>query len=313
VADIKLFKLNDGGVAELAGQAAQIEKSLQKLFEANLETLLGIRFLATEYSTGPVHGGRIDTLGIDEDGSPIIIEYKRAISENVINQGLFYLEWLMDHRGDFQMLVQRVLGLETANNVDWSGPRLVCIAGDFTRYDVLAVKQINRNIELLRYRRFDGDLLMIEMAHTPAVSRTAPQVVTDTETPVSGSGPAKDQYISQHIAYRINNSSAELRDIYEAVAAYLAALGDDVQIKELKFYIAFKRIKNFTCLEVYPQAKTVVAYVKIDPTQVMLEKGFTRDVRNIGHFGTGDLEVVMRTMDDFEKAQPLFQRAYEGG
>jgi predicted transport protein len=189
----------------------------------------------------------------------------------------------------------------------------VCIAGDFTRYDVLAVKQINRNIELLRYRRFDGDLLMIEMAHTPAVSRTAPQVVTDTETPVSGSGPAKDQYISQHIAYRINNSSAELRDIYEAVAAYLAALGDDVQIKELKFYIAFKRIKNFTCLEVYPQAKTVVAYVKIDPTQVMLEKGFTRDVRNIGHFGTGDLEVVMRTMDDFEKAQPLFQRAYEGG
>ena len=105
--------------------------------------------------------------------------------------------------------------------------------------------------------------------------------MTDTETPVSGSGPAKDRYISQHIAYRINNSSAELRDIYEAVAAYLAALGDDVQIKELKFYIAFKRIKNFTCLEVYPQAKTVVTYVKIDPTQVMLEKGFTPETLGI--------------------------------
>ena len=80
------------------------------LFEKNLEALLGVRFLATEYSTGPVHGGRIDTLGIDEDGTPVIIEYKRSINENVINQGLFYLDWLMDHRKEFQWLVLETLG-----------------------------------------------------------------------------------------------------------------------------------------------------------------------------------------------------------
>jgi hypothetical protein len=73
MSDIKLFRIGAGGTAELAGYAAQMEKSLQHLFEANLETLLGIRFLAAEYSTGAVHGGRIDTLGLDEDDCPVII------------------------------------------------------------------------------------------------------------------------------------------------------------------------------------------------------------------------------------------------
>ena len=87
MSDIKLFSL-DGGIAhEIAGTAVVLERSLQILIENNLEALLGVRLLASEYSTGPKHGGRIDTLGIDENGSPVIIEYKRATNENVINQG----------------------------------------------------------------------------------------------------------------------------------------------------------------------------------------------------------------------------------
>ena len=62
----------------------------QGLIEKHLDELLGIKFLASEYSTGKIYGGRIDTLGIDENGCPVIIEYKRALNENVINQGLFY-------------------------------------------------------------------------------------------------------------------------------------------------------------------------------------------------------------------------------
>lgn len=133
MSDIKLFHIGHAPVRELPGAAMQVEKSLQMLFESNLEPLLGVRFLATEYSTGAVHGGRIDTLGLDEDNSPVIIEYKRAVNENVINQGLYYLDWLLDHRKEFQWLAMEKLGPEAAQAVDWSAPRLLCIAGDFTR------------------------------------------------------------------------------------------------------------------------------------------------------------------------------------
>jgi predicted transport protein len=313
MSDLKIFKLNNGSMSELSGTALQVEKSLEKTFEANLETLLGIRFLSSEHSTGPVHGGRIDTLGLDEDGCPVIIEYKRAINENVINQGLYYLDWLLDHRKEFQWLVMEQLGADTAKDVDWSAPRLLCIAGDFTRYDEHAVKQIARNIELIRYRRFEDDLLLLELVHAPKQARmTPPPNTAETVIESATQNTAADAYISQRIAYRLSQSDNKLRDLFEAIRQFLLGLGDDVQSKELKNYIAFKRLKNFACLEIYPQAKVVTAYLKVDPSSVEMTEGFLRDVSQIGHFGTGNLEVSMKTMDDFANAQPLFRRSYEG-
>ena len=79
------------------------ERVLQKIFEASLETLLGVCFVGHEFTTGDRQRGRIDTLGLDQDGYPTIIEYKKSNKENIINQGLFYLDWLVDHKGDFAL------------------------------------------------------------------------------------------------------------------------------------------------------------------------------------------------------------------
>src|SRR5947208_16532643 len=123
--DIKLFRVDPSGVAELPGHSAAVEKSLKALVEANLETFLGVRFLATEYSTGKTHAGRIDTLGLDENNCPVIVEYKRSSHENIINQGLFYLDWLMDHQAEFKLLVFEKFGKAQADQIDWSAPRLI--------------------------------------------------------------------------------------------------------------------------------------------------------------------------------------------
>jgi predicted transport protein len=90
----------------------------------------------------------------------------------------------------------------------------------------------------------------------------------------------------------------------------LQALGDDVQVKTLKYYIAFRRIKNFACVEVRTQSENLVVYVKVDPSKLPLEQGFTRDVRDIGHFGTGELEITVRTDADLEHAKPLLLQSY---
>jgi len=268
MSDVKFFKINGGQVQELSGDALQVERSLQLLFEANLEPLLGIRFLASEHSTGPVHGGRIDTLGLDEDDCPVILEFKRAVNENVINQGLFYLDWLLDHRKEFQWLAMEKLGTEIAGNVDWSAPRLICIAGDFTRYDQHAVKQIARNIELIRYRRFDTGLLMLELVHAPKQARSSSPAspLEQAPTPPSTEEANDDPYISSRIDYRLARADSALRDLFDAVRQYVVGLGDDVQVKELKNYIAFKRLKNFTCAEIYPQVRVVTLYLRVDPT-----------------------------------------------
>jgi predicted transport protein len=308
VSDIKLFSLKCVPPLELTGKSVALERSLQILIEAHLDTFLGVRFLATEYSTGKVHGGRIDTLGIDENGCPIIIEYKRSTNENVINQGLFYLDWLMDHKGEFELLVLKKLGKEVSDEIEWSSPRLICIAGDFTKYDGHAVQQIHRNIELVRYRKYGDELLLFELVNAVSVEPTetpsvAPSPVGSTS---SASGGQRITAEEQLVA-----ASSDLRDFFEATKAYLLSLGDDVQLKPMKYYFAFKRLKNFACVELYRKAKVLTVHVKVDPDSIKLEEGFTRDVREVGHFGTGDLEVTLRTMDDFERAKPLLLKSYE--
>jgi RecB family endonuclease NucS len=114
MSDLKLFRITGGTAEELTGSSVALERQLQRTIESNMETLFGVRFLASEYSTGAKHRGRLDSLGIDETGSPVIFEYKRSRDENVINQGLFYLDWLLDHRAEFQLLVMDRLGTDAA-------------------------------------------------------------------------------------------------------------------------------------------------------------------------------------------------------
>ncbi len=64
---LKLFHTMNGNVAEVVPRCAEVEADVQHLIEAHMETMLGVRFLASEYGTGPVHGGRIDSLGLDEN------------------------------------------------------------------------------------------------------------------------------------------------------------------------------------------------------------------------------------------------------
>lgn len=307
MSDLKLFRIGGTDVCEVHGTSLALEKSLQTLIEQNLETFLGVRFLASEFSTGRDHGGRMDTLGIDENSCPVIIEYKRSSNMNVINQGLFYLDWLVTHRGDFEMLVLKKFGEKAAQSVEWSSPRLICIAGDFSRYDEHAIKQMNRNIELIRYMKFDDDLLLLEQVN--AASAPLNGVIATDKVDGGTDGGQKQKYTT--VSQYLDKADAELRALFNTLKEHLEGLGDDVQFKVLRFYFAFKRIKNFACVEIKTQERKLIVHVKVDPDTLTLEDGFTRDVRAIGHFGTGDLEITIRSMEDFEKAKPLFERSYE--
>jgi len=213
----------------------------------------------------------------------------------------------MDHRKDFQWLVLEKLGKKEADTVDWLAPRLICIAGDFNRYDDHAVKQIQRNIELIRYRRFGPDLMMLDLLAATSVKGGASVAVGAAGGEGSISAPGKYKTISAVM----EGLDAAITDRFEALRAYLLALGDDVQETTLRFYIAFKRIKNFACVEFRPTTGKLLLFVKVDPASVPLEPGFTRDVSNVGHFGTGDLEITLTKPEDLDRAMPLIKRSYE--
>ena len=277
MADIKLFNIA-GTVKEYQSGTVTLEKELQTVIENNMMTFFGVTFLASEYRT--TDGGRMDSIGIDENHCPVIFEYKRSMKENVINQGLFYLNWLLDHKDSFKVLVIETLGLKAAEVIDWTMPRVICIAGDFTRYDESAIKQMNRNI-----------------------NENVAAAIPENE-PIALKAKSSDKTFDE----QMESADKAIKILYQDLSNYILSLGDDISETHLKLYAAFKKIKNV--VTVVAQRKKLIINLPLEVNSVTFEAGYSRDVTNIGHWGCGPVELHLQNNRDLEKAKPLIERAY---
>lgn len=249
------------------------------------------------------------------------LQYKRSVGENVINQGLFYLDWLMDHKAEFKLLVLDKLGAAAADAIDWSAPRVVCIAADFTKYDGHAVQQIGRNIELIRYRRFGDDLLLLESANaggdanskaaSSKQAKAAGGKLDSTATVLPDATAAKVTGPDKSYAELLAGLSEPMLQLLTSLEDYMFSLGDDVQRKELRVYAAFKRLKNFATV-VLVKRNHLLLYLHVDPATALAVLPKARDVSKLGHWGTGNLEVPLSSMADLEAVKPFINAAYEG-
>jgi len=275
------------------------EKQLQILFEANLEILLGVRFVASEFFTSDRQKGRIDTLGLDQDGSPTIIEYKKSSKENVINQGLFYMDWLVDHKGDFAIAAQQALGNDV--NIDWSQPRLILIAESFSEYDKYAVNRIGANIELWTYHKYGQDFLYLEPIF---ISRPLKKIATE-ETPVEKAQP---YYTTE---FHLKGKAESIYSLFIALQERIFSLAEEGEIieKPVKTYIANKRGKNFCEVEI--QANSIKIWLDIPYKDLNDPYNLGRDVSDIGHYGTGDVEVRLSSLDNIDKVMDLIEQSYK--
>jgi len=151
-----VFHNIDGKLKKLSLIPLDKEKALQKLVEENLLEVLDMRFLSSEYPT--TQGGRIDTLAIDSDGAPVIIEYKRSRNDSVINQALSYLKWLKAQKKEFfEMLIIKTLGYENLTEIDWHNPRVICIAESYSKYDTDLVAKFYDYIDVAVFCKIIAD------------------------------------------------------------------------------------------------------------------------------------------------------------
>lgn len=295
--ELDLFSLN-GEVTRLQNSAVALERELQNLIENHMELFFGVRFLKSEYQ---INGGRMDSIGLDENNCPVIFEYKRNQNQNVINQGLFYLDWLLDHKADFKLLVMEKLGAEVADQIDWSVPCVVCVAQDFTKYDIHAVNQMQRNIKLVRYRKYEDHLILFEHLN-------APDITPDSNNISGLSGADRNPRTTKSHLEKLESLPDEMRVLYDSVCDFIESLGDDISSNQLRLYLAYRKVQNVICIEI--SRKQITLFLKLDPETVSLEDGFSRDMRHVGHYGTGNLQLSIKNMADLEKAKPLIERAY---
>ena len=169
-----VFEISDNKLLQVEQKNFSLEKELQTIIEGNLEIVFNCRFVASEFYTGAQHAGRIDSLALSEEDNPVIIEYKKEESSELINQSLFYLHWIQDHKGDFEIAAQKALGNDI--RIDWADIRVICIAPNYKKYDIHAVQVMEANIELWKYRLFTNNTLYLELIfHKSKASSAVPR------------------------------------------------------------------------------------------------------------------------------------------
>lgn len=260
-----LFANNNDKLLMLNTLPPDKEKALQRLIEANLSETLEMHFLASEYRTD---GGRIDTLAVDNDGAPVIIEYKRSRNDNVINQSLSYFKWLRAQQPEFfKMLMHDRLDSETASGIklDWKNPRIVCIAEAFSKFDIDTVEVVPLRIDLYEYRHYEKDLFGLEIV---AVNKQQQSLVEACQAM-----PAEtNQTIIQSMKDQ-SNASDSIRALFDELRERVMTLDRYVIEKPGKRGIAYRLDKNFA--EVQIRKEWLVIYLRpidFEDPQNLVEK-----------------------------------------
>lgn len=279
----------------------KLESEIQKIFENNLQLIMGMTMVRSEFT---IKNKRIDTLAYDKQTNAfIIIEYKRDKNYSVVDQGLTYLNLMLQNKAEFILTYNETLkDTLHSKDVDWSQSRVAFVSPSFTENQISASDFKDFGIELWEVKQFDNATISINSIKK---STSAPSIKPLLEN----NDKLKD--IKENIKVfteedHFNNGSEASIELYEKVKASILNLADNIEIKPQKYYIAFKKGNNISDIEIQKKGLKVFINAKIgtldDP------KGLLMDVSNIGHRGNGDYQIQIVNDDDLEYIMNLIKQ-----
>ena len=304
---MSLFKITDKSAKRLnpvtvrAGKKT-LERDIQTIFEENLEELLNVTFLAHEYSTS--FGGRMDTLGIDHEGNPCIIEYKKGQNDSVINQGLSYLRWLLDHKDSFEKICNEK---NITTSIQWGSPRVICVAESYNKFDADTADLLPINIELYKYKMYEDNLLVLDKENYQKVKISGmTKLASDDEN-----RPEKLQEtytLEGHLA----QADSKTQELFKVLKEQILALDQNILEEPKKLYVAYKMTRNF--VDIVFKKNKLKLFVNIKSGELDDPQNMARDLEtpvHIGHWGNGDYEITLLSEDEIDYVMSLIRQSYE--
>jgi predicted transport protein len=288
-----LFKvLPDLALEKIERQEFTNEEELHRLIEKNLLYVMGIRLIATEY---PIPNGRIDTLGLDEDEIPVIIEYKWKKDLSAIVQGLFYLDWVMQNKKPFESIVKDKLGKEV--NVNWSTqPRLLIIAQDFDIKELSAINQMGPRVELIKYSRYEGlfNIDNVNIIKSKSVSKAEPEGIEVEKYTVEG---------------LLKKTIPEIRELFSTLRDRILGISDAVWEKVGAFYCDYRTTSTFTSVQV--QKNKLRVLIKMGTQKVNDPQNICKPIPSTYGYGLLNTQFEISNNKEIDYAMMLIMQAYD--
>lgn len=299
-----LFSIKGDKLKKIHRIDFRLEKDIQKITEKNIGTIFGLDFVKSEFQLNDL---RMDTLAFDkETKSFVILEYKKSSNFSVIDQGYAYLALLLNNKADFILEYNESkddsLGKK---DVDWSQSRVIFVSPQFTKYQRQAIEFKDLPIELWEVTKYKNETVLFNQLQAPKSSESISKVSQKSDIVKKVSDEVKVYTEEDHL----KTTSDDVRELYDELKERIYNLGDTVEIKPYKIYIAFKSNTNFADIGIQKNQIKIWLNQRIgtldDPKEI------TRDVSNVGHYGNGDYEISVKPGDDLDYLMTLISQSYK--
>ena len=299
---MKIFTSKKGQLSQLKQQKFKLEKDIQRLFEENLTLLSGYIFIRSEFS---IKNSRIDTLAFDpETQAFVIIEYKRQQNSSVVDQGISYLNLMLEYKADFivEYNEKQKFPLKR-NDVDWSQSKVVFVSPAFNDFQIQATNFKDLPIELWEVNRFDNDIITLNIINKLKSAPNIKAVSNEKREELSILKEIKVYQESDHLA----DKTDFIQELYESFRQAILNLDQNIEINVRKLYIAFKKDRNIADIRI--QQKNLKIWINLPYGELDDPKNLAKNVSNTGHWGNGDYEIAVESTQYLEYVMSLIKQA----
>ncbi|HHF4620692.1 TPA: DUF5655 domain-containing protein [Haemophilus influenzae] len=299
---MKIFTSKKGQLSQLKQQKFKLEKDIQRLFEENLTLLSGYIFIRSEFS---IKNSRIDTLAFDpETQAFVIIEYKRQQNSSVVDQGISYLNLMLEYKADFivEYNEKQKFPLKR-NDVDWSQSKVIFVSPAFNDFQIQATNFKDLPIELWEVNRFDNDIITLNIINKLKSSPNIKAVSNEKREELSILKEIKVYQESDHLA----DKTDFIQELYESFRQAILNLDQNIEINVRKLYIAFKKDRNIADIRI--QQKNLKIWINLPYGELDDPKNLAKNVSNTGHWGNGDYEIAVESTQYLEYVMSLIKQA----
>lgn len=301
---MQLYHQQKNTLSSLKEKPFKLEKDMQKLFESNIEQITGFKFVKTEFSLKSV---RFDTLAFDEESkSFVIIEYKRDRNYSVVDQGVSYLNLMLEYKADFIVEYNESCNKNLKrDDVDWSQSKVIFVAPSFTSFQKQSSNFKDLPIELWEIKQFENDIIVINPIKK---SSSAPSIKQVQSSPNNTeiSNVVKEIVVYDEDRF-LQNKSDDIIELYNIYKEAILNLAPDIEALPLKWVMMFKTDRKFAYIEI--QKKNLKLWINLKKGQLDDSKGLARDVSSVGHAGNGDYELTITDTENLEYIMSLIKQA----
>ncbi|HHF5121962.1 TPA: DUF5655 domain-containing protein [Haemophilus influenzae] len=299
---MKIFTSKKGQLSQLKQQKFKLEKDIQRLFEENLTLLSGYIFIRSEFS---IKNSRIDTLAFDpETQAFVIIEYKRQQNSSVVDQGISYLNLMLEYKADFIVEYnEKQKAPLKRNDVDWSQSKVIFVSPAFNDFQIQATNFKDLPIELWEVNRFDNDIITLNIINKLKSAPNIKAVSNEKREELSILKEIKVYQESDHLA----DKTDFIQELYESFRQAILNLDQNIEINVRKLYIAFKKDRNIADIRI--QQKNLKIWINLPYGELDDPKNLAKNVSNTGHWGNGDYEIAVESTQYLEYIMSLIKQA----